>query len=132
MLYGPLWWLVWMPFRLMFRTLFAILGTAGVTSSAVQSSQAADAVTEAPALVHETQRAVPESGAGDTAWEREAHEEADQDRMIDKIGRMAEEGDEHEGTHIDDISPEERERQDETPRNPKKRMYEEEPVKDEL
>lgn len=121
-----------MPFRLMFRTLFAVLGTAGVTSSAVQSSQAADTVTEAPALVHETKRAVPESGAGDTAWEREAREEADQDRMIDKIGRMAEEGDEHEGTHIDDISPEERERQDETPRNSKKRMYEEEPVKDEL
>lgn len=132
MLYGPLWWLVWMPFRLIFRTLFAILGTAGITSSAVQSSQAADTVTEAPELVHETKRAVPEGGAGDTAWEREtSREEADQDRMIDDIGRMAE-GDEQEGTNIDDISPEERERQDEIPRNPKKRMYEEEPVKDEL
>lgn len=121
-----------MPFRLIFRTLFAILGTAGITSSAVQSSQAADTVTEAPELVHETKRAVPEGGAGDTAWEREtSREEADQDRMIDDIGRMAE-GDEQEGTNIDDISPEERERQDEIPRNPKKRMYEEEPVKDEL
>lgn len=118
----------------MFRTLFAILGTAGVTSSAVQSSQAADTVTaqETPVLAHETKRAVPDSGAGDTAWEREAAwEEADQDRMIDKIGRMTEE-DKQEGTNIDDISPEERERQDEVRRNPKKRMYEEEPIKDEL
>lgn len=135
MLYGPLWWLVWMPFRLMLRTLFVILGSAGITSSAVQSSLAADTFTtqEIPALVHETQGTVPESGTGDTAWEREiVREEADQDRMIDKIGRMAEGGDKQEGTNIDGISPEERERQDEVPRNPKKRMYEEEPTKDEL
>ncbi|ODM14258.1 hypothetical protein SI65_10313 [Aspergillus cristatus] len=134
-LYGPLWWLVWLPFRLMFRTVFAILGTVGITSKAVQSSQAADTVTvqQTPALAHETQRAVPEGDAGDTAWEREAaREETDQDRMIDKIGRMVEEGDKQEGTNIDDISPEERKQQDEIPRNPKKRMYEEESVKDEL
>ncbi|BCR91253.1 putative protein transport membrane glycoprotein Sec20 [Aspergillus chevalieri] len=134
-LYGPLWWLVWLPFRLMFRTVFAILGIVGITSKAVQSSQAVDAVTvqQTPALAHEAQRAVPEGDAGDTAWEREAaREETDQDRMIDKVGRMVEEGDKQEGTNIDDISPEERKQRDDIPRNPKKRMYEEESVKDEL
>lgn len=48
--------------------------------------------------------------------------------MIDRIGKMA---DDQEETNIHDISPEERKRQDEMPRNPKKRMYEAE-VKDEL
>lgn len=52
--------------------------------------------------------------------------------MIDKVGRMVEEGDKQEGTNIDDISPEERKQRDDIPRNPKKRMYEEESVKDEL
>jgi len=135
MLYGPLWWLVWMPFRLIFRTIFAILGTVSITSSAVQSSQVADtnSAQEALELAQETKRAVPEGGAGDTAWERDAaREEADQDRMIDKIGRMVEEGDKQKGRNIDDILPEEREQQDEFPRNPKKRMYEEELAKDEL
>lgn len=112
-----------------------------MTSKSVRSSQAAGSVTaqETPALLQKTKLSAPKSTASDTAWEREqaaaAREETEQDRMIDKIGRMAEEGNKQEETNVDDISPEERERQDEIPRNPKKRMYEanvEEPARDEL
>lgn len=111
-----------------------------MTSKGVQSSQAAGASTplETPALVHEIKPPIPEGTAGDTAWEREqastAHEESDRDRMIDQIGDMTE-GKINEETNLDDISPEEKQRQEEIPRNPKKRMYEaeeEEPRKDEL
>ena len=55
--------------------------------------------------------------------------------MIDQIGDMAEGKSDEEETNVDDISQEERQRQEEAPRNPKKRMYEaevEEPRKDEL
>ena len=140
-LYGPIWWLVWLPVRLATQFLFAILSTVGITGKAVQSSQAAGASTplETPALIHETKPPVPEGTAGDTAWEREqaskAHEESDNDRMIDQIGDMAGGKSYEEETNVDDISPEERQRQEEAPRNPKKRMYEaevEEPRKDEL
>lgn len=55
--------------------------------------------------------------------------------MVEKVGRMMDEaaeggagGEERDGgeggTNVDDISPEERSRQDQQPRNPKKRMME--------
>lgn len=76
-----------------------------------------------------------EQTPGDTAWERgrdaDAHEDSTRDRVIDDIGTMAEDSHKQE-TNVDDISPEEIERQDEAPRNPKKRMYEAGGPKDEL
>lgn len=72
---------------------------------------------------------------GDTAWEREkrdaaGHDDSTRERVIDEVGDMA---DSHkQETNVDDISPEERARQDELPRNPKKRMYEDGGAKDEL
>lgn len=99
------------------------------------SSQAAGTnVLETPALVHETETPIPQGtvSATDTAWEQEqaaVQGDSNRDRMIDQIGDMAEST--KQETNVDDISPEERERQEEIPRNPKKRMYEE-PSKDEL
>lgn len=52
-----------------------------------------------------------------------SEKQQDSDRMIDQIGKMAED-DQQEETNIHDISPEERKRQEEIPRNPKKRMFE--------
>lgn len=72
--------------------------------------------------------------AGDTAWERErdaAAQDSTRESVIDEIGNMADDSHKQE-TNVDDISPEERARQDEAPRNPKKRMYEEGVPKDEL
>lgn len=112
-----------------------ILGAVGITSTTMQSSQAAGTDTrETPALVHKTETSIPQgtASATDTAWEREqaaVQWDSDRDRMIDQIWDMAEST--KQETNVDDISPEERERQEETPRNPKKRMYEER-SKDEL
>lgn len=53
---------------------------------------------------------------------------------MDQIADMVEEANQ-KGTDIDDVTLEERARQEELPRNPKKRMFEaevQEPVRDEL
>ncbi|KAJ6087057.1 hypothetical protein N7467_005971 [Penicillium canescens] len=124
-LYGPLWWLLWLPLKLIARVVFAALGVAGLSSTAVQSST--DSLSgDISSVIHETATAVV---GGTAAWE-EPSVSVDSDRVIDEIGRMVEEAKEKGG--IDDITPEERERQEALPRNTKKRMYEDEPVRDEL
>ncbi|OOQ81733.1 syntaxin [Penicillium brasilianum] len=130
-LYGPMWWLVWLPFKFAMRFVFAILGAVGISkgSNELASSSVASDIT---ATIQQAATAVTRAAvsSGD-AWDNETPDEAQQDRIIDKIGRMVEDG-KWDGTNIDDIPAEEMERQDEIPRNPKKRMYEEQVVRDEL
>jgi hypothetical protein len=87
--------------------------------------------------IHDTATAVVTGAmtSASAAWKNEPSVPIDSDRIIDKIGRMVEKSEQEEGSYIDDITPEERARQEELPRNPKKRMFEaevEEPVRDEL
>lgn len=130
-LYGPMWWLVWLPFKFAMKFLFATLGAVGLTkgSTELSSSQSAGDIS---ATIQQTAAAisggtVPTNSA---SWEDQPSVE-DEDRIIDQIGKMVDEG-KQQGTNIDDISPEERQRQEELPRNTKKRMFEAEPVRDEL
>ncbi|PYI13466.1 Sec20 domain protein [Aspergillus violaceofuscus CBS 115571] len=127
-LYGPLWWLVWLPVRLLARSTFAILGVVGITSRAVQASES---VTPVAQLVQETPVVAPKVEPTVQIAEQEAvwdqvpvTDETEEDRLIDQIGELVEEIEQQEETNIDDISPEERQRQAELPRNPKKRMFE--------
>jgi len=115
--------------------MFATLGAVGLSSTGVQSASGSfsDGVSSA---IHDTATAVVTGTmtTASTAWEHEPSARIDSDRVIDKIGRMVEEGDE-KGSDIDDVTPEERARQEALPRNSKKRMFEaevEEPVRDEL
>lgn len=130
-LYGPLWWLVWLPLQLILRAMFAVLSVLGL-SSASKSVQPSDSpiVGDISATIQQAATAVT-SGSVHKGTEQEEPSEDEQDRLIDKIGQMVEQN-EKQGHHdIDDISLEEKQRQDELPRNSKKRMYEE-PVRDEL
>lgn len=130
-LYGPMWWLVWLPFKFALKFVFATLGVVGLTkgSTELSSSQVASDIS---ATIQQTAAAI----SGETvptkraSWEDQPSTD-DEDRLIDQIGKMVDEG-KQEGTGIDDISPEERQRQAELPRNTKKRMFEAEPVRDEL
>lgn len=131
-LYGPIWWLIWLPLKLAMKSLFAVLGVAGLSNRSVQissspiSSGISATIQETATLV--TGTTVP---TADTSRDHPSAE-AEEDRLIDKIGKMAE-GEKDDGSAIDDISPEEKARQDEIPRNPKKRMFEaEEQAHDEL
>ncbi|KAJ5884900.1 hypothetical protein N7495_009410 [Penicillium taxi] len=130
-LYGPLWWLVWLPLQFSLKALLAVIGVVGITgqkSVQVSSSPVADGVygtiqtTSTTVTVSSvpTNKAVWEDQPSDQPSDQPADDE--EDRLIDKIGHA-----------IDDILPDEKESQDQNPRNPMKRMYEaEEPVNDEL
>ncbi|PYH68993.1 putative protein transport membrane glycoprotein Sec20 [Aspergillus vadensis CBS 113365] len=125
-LYGPLWWLVWLPIRLFARFTFAILGVVGITGKAVQSSEPSTMLEyvpqETPLVEHKVEPNV-QSAEGEAVWDQiPVADEAEEDRLIDEIGKMVEESEEQEETNIDDISEEERQRQAELPRNPKKRI----------
>ncbi|KAJ5692574.1 hypothetical protein N7462_001997 [Penicillium macrosclerotiorum] len=130
-LYGPMWWLVWLPFKLVLRVVFTGLSAVGVSSTTNQLSSGTFG-NGISAAIQETATAI--SGGtvptGNTAWDHESSTEAEEDRIIDEIGRMVE----SEGKKdINDLSPEEMQQQEDIPRNPKKRMFEaEEPVRDEL
>jgi hypothetical protein len=117
---------VWVPFKLISRSVFGIAGAVGVTSKAVQSSVAigTDAVAqETPALNH-----IPEAKAhvvGDTVPDDvPGTDAADLDWVMDKIGEIVKENTDHEGANIDDFSLEGLQRQEDMPSNTKKRMYE--------
>ncbi|KAJ5472580.1 hypothetical protein N7530_006581 [Penicillium desertorum] len=133
--YGPLWWLVWLPFKLIARFAFATLGAAGLSTTAVESaSQSLSA--DVSTAIHQmaSTAATGTVSASSAAWELEPSAPIDGDRVIDKIGDMVEQ-EQHKSVDIDDVTPEERARQAELPRNTKKRMFEagmEEPVRDEL
>lgn len=123
--YGPLWWLVWLPVRLIARFTLAVFGAVGITSKSVQSAASPTGSTAA------LETAIPTLSRETATYGTEAPTTGEQesDRMIDRIGKMADGGEE---TNVQDISPEERKRQEEMPRNPKKRMFEAEVNKDEL
>jgi hypothetical protein len=114
---------------------FATFGFVGLSSTDVQSASGSlsSGITSA---IHNTATAVVTgtTTSVSTALDHEPSMPIDSDRVIDKIGQMVEEG-QQEGRDIDDVTPEERARQAELPRNPKKRMFEaevEQPVRDEL
>lgn len=120
-LYGPLWWLVWLPFKLVLKLVFTASAAVGLSQGSVELSPTSGG--EIPVAFQETATAISYD---------EPSTEVEEDRLIDKIGRMAQGEDEHKKTGVDDISSEERQRQEDIPRNTKKRMFEAEPARDEL
>lgn len=121
-----MWWLVWMPVKLIARLVFTVLGAVGVSSTALQPSSGplADIVSTA---IHDTATAVTSGAAtgSSAAWDQQPSGPTDGDRVIDKIAKMVEGEGKQEGTDIDHMSPEEERTQHEPPRNTKKRMWEE-------
>ncbi|KAE8352100.1 hypothetical protein BDV28DRAFT_158163 [Aspergillus coremiiformis] len=140
-LYGPVWWLVWLPIRLTVKFMFTILGAIGLSSKSVQALPSAvpsDTLAQEIPVSTPTTEAKVQNADGQPIWDQPVAE-TEEDRMIDHIGNMVEDNEreakeepreineqqeETDATNIDDLSPEERQRQAEIPRNPKKRMYE--------
>ncbi|GAB1208883.1 hypothetical protein APSETT445_007648 [Aspergillus pseudonomiae] len=139
-LYGPMWWLVWLPIRLAAKFVFTILGAVGLSSKAVQPSPSAipSASLAQEAVVPSLEpEANVQTADGQAIWDIPPVAEAKEDRMIDHIGNMVEDNEvgskeetteaneqqeEVDETNIDDISLEEKQRQAELPRNTKKRI----------
>ena len=169
-IYGPMWWLVWLPLKWMW---WAMAGIASSPPSAASSVSISKVMPTTAATVSTGRTGVPTNEPGEWGWRHmplpgkgggwgarsavnspsasSVAEEISATPMVDKIGEMAERvreqmvghGDadgpeggeedvesekdkEKEETNVDDISAEERERQENIPRNPKKRMWEEE------
>ncbi|KAF7594475.1 hypothetical protein BBP40_009108 [Aspergillus hancockii] len=140
-LYGPMWWLVWLPLKLVAKFTFTILAAVGFSSKSVQPSLSAvpsdSLAPEIPLPTLGTETKI-QTADGQAIWDEPPVVESKESRLIDRIGDTVDSnGDgveeesagkdgnqEHEETNIDDISPEERQRQAELPRNSKKRMYE--------
>ncbi|PTU17549.1 hypothetical protein P175DRAFT_0512274 [Aspergillus ochraceoroseus IBT 24754] len=128
LLYGPLWWIVWLPFKLVLRSVFGILGAVGITSKAIQPSGsmvASDMLAQETPVLNHIPEAKVQGASGEAIWDQgPGGDSADTDSMIDQINEMVENAAKQDETNVDDISPEEMQRQQEIPPNPKKRMYE--------
>ncbi|KAL4918783.1 P-loop containing nucleoside triphosphate hydrolase protein [Aspergillus aurantiobrunneus] len=126
LLYGPLWWILWLPFKLVLRSVIGVLGAAGLTSKAVESSATLATsdtlVQETPALDHIPEAKVHGVDRNDVPEHGPGMESEDRDWMIDMIGKAAEDNADQEETNLDDFFPEELQRQAEIPSNTKKRI----------
>ena len=123
-LYGPMWWLVWQPLKLMWWTTLMALGMVGVGSKGAavgNSTLSLSSQTFAPTSIPGQQVTVD---IGSIFGSKSAEiAQSSGVPNVEEIGGMAERAADYE-TNVDDISEEERQRQESMPRNPKKRMME--------
>lgn len=116
---------------------FAVLGAVGLSSGVSQTTSIGNAGTSgsiATAMsASDTPSVVLDGTPGNDATWTAASPDSTAERILQDIKDKAdgtEKAKDHgtekgEGTNVDDISPEERQRQESMPRNPKKRMWEE-------
>ncbi|EER25874.1 hypothetical protein D8B26_008193 [Coccidioides posadasii str. Silveira] len=136
--YGPLWWLLWLPLKMIYRSMFAIFGLVGLSGGAqksvtsVQHSVTPGLSATSMATVIPSARTPAEAGSSESSQTAPAIPATESESISEEIVKMVSEREKEEdqrrqsgGTNVDDISPEERKRQEEMPRNPKKRMWEE-------
>ena len=126
-----------MPIKLTYRMTFAVLGAVGLTGGVSQTTSIGNAgnsgyntialsASDTPSVVMDG------TPTNDAAWTAESPDST-AERILQNINDKAGEGGKvkgnedkkGKGTNVDDISPEERQRQESMPRNPKKRMWEE-------
>ncbi|ETN37197.1 uncharacterized protein HMPREF1541_08187 [Cyphellophora europaea CBS 101466] len=129
LLYGPLWWLVWQPLRLMWWTTMSAAGAVGFGGghrSLAESSSVLSSSHGIPTF-GPGQRVRVELAPKGGGWGGQGTPPPKNSPMVEEMGQMAE--DAQQGTVVDDITEEERREQEAQPRNPYKRMMD---TKDEL
>ncbi|KAJ5711628.1 hypothetical protein N7488_005784 [Penicillium malachiteum] len=121
--YGPLWWLVWLPFQFTLRFMFTLLGAIGLTNSKSLQPSHSPVAADISATLQATMASVT---GGTVPTNDELHTQEEEDRLVDKIGKMVEESDDQKDHDllIDDVLEGEQTEEDGAPRNPKKRMME--------
>jgi hypothetical protein len=124
--YGPLWWLVFMPLKIGWKSTGLLLGGGPlVPASAVASSSATrnrGGVPTNPSGVVFKSMELPAKGGGwgGRARPGESPEQAEES-MVEKVGKMIDDAQERR-IDIDNLSEEEQRIQAQQPRNTKKRM----------
>ncbi len=141
-LYGPLWWLVWQPLRLLWWFVTVTLTGVGIvggqkrvvfSSSVARMPQSMTLSTaERPTWAADRPAAYVSVGAKGGGWglkrpqeTPDAESKKTEKSIVDKIGEMTEE----EGAENNRGETVLKERAEEDPPNPKKRMYEQEDEK---
>jgi protein transport protein SEC20 len=111
-LYGPLWWLVWIPLKLLFRVAFFSLGFVGATSSSQSQSVS---VPEIQSSATVAMASMPQASAKAEAQEKDTELKGRLSQQIADMGKgkgPVTRGDGEPLVYSDE------------PRNPKKRMFE--------
>ena len=134
-LYGPLWWLVWVPIKLFYQLTIAVIGVTGFSNSVGQLSSptvlGSISTTAIPTIASTdgVKYAVGDWPPAFNLISISSMQPDDEDLIEHIAATVPQDNDQriegNKGTNIDDISPEERKRQEEMPRNSKKRMFEE-------
>lgn len=112
---------MWLPFQFILRFILAVFGVVGLTTSKSLQPSSSPIAADISATMQEA--AATFTGGAVPANNDQASQE-EEDRLIDKIAEMVEEGEEQKEISLDEILAEERQHQDDHPRNPKKRMME--------
>ena len=128
-LYGPLWWLVFLPLKLGWKGTALLIGGGPIASSSVAVTSRVkttrSGVPTNPSGTVFKSMGLPAKGGG---WGEPARppgegQAAAEETMVEKVGKMIDEAGEGR-IDIDNLSDEERREQEQQPRNPKKRMME--------
>ena len=133
LLYGPLWWFVWLPVRLIFGTGWRVGSAVGRLGGDGGARVEVDGDARRIMACEDELDAVPtvQVGKGQTQTEK-----GDPDSMVEKVGKIIDGQDEKQEDGIDGV----RNASEQAQPNPKKRMWEEdkeaakeaERIKDEL
>jgi Sec20 len=110
-LYGPLWWLVWLPLKLLFRVAFVSLGLFGARSSNQSQSVSVPEIQSSGTVI----MASPQASAKAEVQEKDTELKGKLSQQIADMGKGKEpvtRGDGEPLVYSDE------------PRNPKKRMFE--------
>ncbi|KAI0969974.1 Sec20-domain-containing protein [Xylaria arbuscula] len=126
LLWGPTWWLVWLPLKLLFRTAVGVSNAVGLRGSHIQSDSESALTSSSPQQAYMNNRDVPTIQVGSPPVESQAVKV--EESIVEEIGKIIDESQNqvpspeeevNEGTVLRDRTPEE------LP-NSKKRLMEEE------
>ncbi|KAI0868393.1 Sec20-domain-containing protein [Hypoxylon argillaceum] len=128
LLWGPTWWLVWLPLKLLFRTAVGVSNTVGLRGSQSKSESESASLSSIHQQAYMNNRDVPTIQVGTPPTESQAREQ--DGSMVEEVGRIMDE------SQIRNPSPEDerkgdtilRDREPEELPNSKKRMMEDEDV----
>jgi protein transport protein SEC20 len=139
LLYGPFWWLVWLPMKLLYRLVFMVFGILGIFDKAAVANSTSVSLSSGQPVISSSSAftmssAQPIEGKGGNG--KPAEDPSPEGSESQKVGKMAEDSRKAEyapGTVRGDGVPLV---ESDEPRNPKKRMWVEDPAptkeKDEL
>ncbi|KAI1339603.1 Sec20-domain-containing protein [Xylariaceae sp. FL0016] len=143
LLWGPTWLLIWLPLKLLYKGSMGVASTVGLRNSQVNPGSSSVAVDSGPQQVEMNNKGVPTLQVGQPP--EQSQETTADESLMEHVGRIVDESnqdpiegdDKTQGVKEDTVL---RDRGEEEPSNPKKRMMEEEPgashekqrIKDEL